>query len=143
VIGGIGVAIVVLLILVAIGVQMYYETMFEKQTFDRVLSQDNWQLQDLRKKETAELTTYGYLDHTKSAVRIPIDQAMRLTVQEAKENRLKYPTNPYPVKTAAQLAGNATGASPQGAAAANNAQNQGVTSSPHAQQSSVPQQPTK
>ena len=32
---------------------------------ERVLSQDNWQLQDLRNKEQWELTHYGYVDKNK------------------------------------------------------------------------------
>lgn len=139
----IGGLIVVLLIFVGIGIQFYYERTEESTVYNRVLSQDSWQLQDLHRKEAQELSSYGYVDQKAGSVRIPIDQAMRMVVQEAAENRPKYPTAPYPVKTDAQLAVNPTGVSPQGAAAAAGAQTSGVTSSPNVQQPSVPQQPHK
>jgi len=139
----IGGLIVVLLIFVAIGIQFYYERTEESTVFHRVLSQDSWQLQDLHRKEAQELSSYGYVDPNAQSVRIPIDQAMRMVVQEAAENRPKYPTGSYAIKTDAQLAVNPTGVSQPGAAAAAGAQTSGVTSSPNVQQPSVPQQPNK
>jgi hypothetical protein len=138
-----GIVTVVMLIIVALGIQFYYEYVFERATQDKVLSQDSWQLRDLRNREQWELSHYGVVDQGKGTVRIPIDQAMRMVAQEAAEGRTKYPTNPYPVKSPEQLAGNPTGVSQAGAAAANAAQNQGVTSSPHVQQSTTAQQPNK
>jgi hypothetical protein len=139
----IGGVIVALLIFVGIGIQFYYERTEETTVFDRVLSQDNWQLQYLRKVEDNELRSYGYVDQKAGSVRIPIGQAMRLIAQEAAANNPKYPTAPYAVKTEAQLATSPTGVSPAGAAAAAGAQTSGVTSSPNVQQPSVPQQPHK
>lgn len=133
---------VVLLIVVGIGLQVYYQNVYERQTYEKVLSQDNIQLQELRRKETWELENYAIIDKAKGSVRLPIREAMRLVAQEAAENRLKYPTNPYPVKTEAQSTASPA-VSQSGAAAANAAQNQGVTTSPNAQQSTVPQQPRK
>lgn len=134
---------VVMLIVVAIGIQLYYERTEEAEVYQRVLSQDSWQLRDLRQKESAELGSYGYVDQAKGAVRIPIDQAMRMVAQEAAENRPKYPTQPYAIKTAEQLAAATPAVSGQGAAAAAASQNQGITSNPNVQQSSTPQQPHK
>jgi hypothetical protein len=139
----IGGVIVVLLIFIGIGIQFYYERAEATAVYHRVLSQDNWQLQDLRRKESQELSSYGFVDPKAGTVRIPVDQAMRMVVQEAAENRPKYPTAPYPVKTDAQLAVNPTGVSQPGAAAAAGAQTSGVTTSPNVQQPSVPQQPHK
>ena len=39
-------------------------------------------LEQLRAKEHAESTTYGYLDQKTGVVRLPIDRAMALTAQE-------------------------------------------------------------
>jgi hypothetical protein len=141
-IAGLGIVTVVLLVGVGIAIQMYYENLFERETHDRVLAQPSWQLDDLRKKEQQELSGYVYIDKAKGTVRIPIDQAMRLVAKEAAENRVKYPTNSYPVKTADQLATSPAVSQP-GAAATNATQNQGVTSSPNVQQSTTPQQPKK
>lgn len=139
----IGGAIVILLIFVAIGIQMYYERTETSAVHERVLSQENWNLQHLRRTEQQELTSYGYVDQKAGTVRIPLEQAMRLTIDEAASGRMKYPTSPYAVKTDEQLQVNPTGVSPQGAAAAVGNQNTGITSSPDVQQSSRPQQPNK
>ena len=139
----IGGVIVGLLIFIGIGVQFYYERAEQSTVYRRVLSQDNWQLQYLRKVEDQELSSYGYVDPKAGTVRVPIEQAMRMVVQEAAENRPKYPTAPYAVRTDAQLAASPTGVSQPGAAAAAGAQSSGVTSSPNVQQPSVPQQPNR
>jgi len=41
-------------------------------------------LRELRAKETASATTYGWVDQTKGVVRIPIERAMQLTVEDLK-----------------------------------------------------------
>lgn len=125
---------VVLLIVVGVGIQVYYELTYNNLEYDVVLSQPNWNLRDLRNTEQWELTHYGYVDKNKGVVRIPIDQAMKLVEQDAASGKLPYPTNSYAVKTPEQLAAAAASAVSQaGAAAANAAQNQGQTSSPNVQ----------
>jgi hypothetical protein len=121
---------VALILFIAIGVQFYYERYRENQVYESVLAPPNNQLTDLRAKEDQELYSYGYVDKTTGKVRMPIDRAMELVVQEARENRVKWPTAPYPVKTAAELAAAAPAVSQAGAAAANGAANQGGGSSP-------------
>jgi hypothetical protein len=141
----IGGVILALLIFVGIGIQLYYEQSEETTVYNRVLSRDSWQLQYLRRTEAQELSSYGYVDPQNHAagVRIPIDQAMRMVIQDAAANHPKYPTAPYAVRTETQLAANPSGVSPAGAAAAAGAQTSGVPSSPNVQQSNVPQQPHK
>lgn len=125
---------VVLVALIGIGVQFYYDTLREKEIYERVLVPPNTQLVNLRTEESKELHSYGYADKNAGRVRLSIDRAMELVAQEAAENRSKYPTNPYAMKTAAELAQNTPAVSQPGAAAANNNANQGVTSNPNAQQ---------
>ena len=139
----IGGTIVVLLIFTGIAIQMYYERTETAAVEERVLKQENWNLQHLRRTEAQELTTYGYVDPKAGTVRIPLDQAMRLTIEEAASGRTKYPTMPYAIKTDQQLQVNPTGVSPQGAAAAAANQSTGITSSPDVQQPSPPQKPRK
>jgi hypothetical protein len=131
---------IVLLIVIGIGIQGYYELIYNNEEYTRVISQPNWALQDLRNKEQWELTHFGYVDKSKGTVRIPIDQAMQMVVQDAAQNKLPYPTNSYKVKTPEELA--AAGGpvvSQPGAAAANATQNDGQKSSPNVQ----PPAPTK
>jgi hypothetical protein len=127
-------ATIVLLALTGIAIQAYYELIQTSTEYDQVLSQDNWQLRDLRNKEEWELTHYGYVDKTKGTVRIPLDQAMKMVASEAAANQPKYPTNPYPVKTPEQLAAaGSPGVSPAGAAAVNASQDAATKSSPNVQ----------
>ena len=128
-------ATVIGLALVGVAVQAYYDLIESKEVYEQVLSQDNWQLQDLRNKEQWELTHYGYVDKNKGVVRVPIEQAMQAVAQDAAENKPKYPTNSYRVKTAAELA---AGGAP---AAAGTATPPGGTPAPGASSPNV-QQPT-
>lgn len=129
---------------IGIVVQMYTDRTESNIVYDKVLSQESWQLRDLRNKEQWELTHYGYYDKNAGTVRMPIDQAMKLVIQEASEGRPKYPTAPYAVKTPEQLAQGTPAVSQPGAAAAQANQTQGVVSSPNVQrQSAEPQQPNK
>jgi hypothetical protein len=124
---------VVGLLIIGIAIQGYYELVYNTLEYERVLAPENWNLRDLRNKEQWELTQYGYVDKTKGVVRMPIDQAMQLAVQDATANKLPYPTNPYRVKTPEELAGQVPAVSQPGAAQAQVTQNDGQTSSPHAQ----------
>lgn len=44
-------------------------------------------LRELRAKEVAGATTYGWVDQTKGVVRIPIERAMQLTVEDLKPQK--------------------------------------------------------
>jgi hypothetical protein len=44
-------------------------------------------LRELRAKETSAATSYGWVDQTKGVVRIPIERAMQLTVEELKAKK--------------------------------------------------------
>jgi hypothetical protein len=44
-------------------------------------------LRELRAKETAAATSYGWVDQTKGVVRIPIERAMQLTVEDLKNKK--------------------------------------------------------
>ncbi len=119
----------VLLALMGIGIQYYYQTLREHEVQQRVLIPENIQLQDLRNKEAYELSTYGYTDKATGKVRIPSERAMQMVAQEAKENRVKWPTAPTKVKTPEELAASPAVSQP-GAAAAADANRQGTGSNP-------------
>jgi len=133
---------VVLLIVVSIGIQQYYDRTESSLVYNKVLSQPNWVLEDLRRKEATELSQYSYFDKQKGSVRIPVEQAMKAVIAESATGKEKYPTSDYKVKTAAEIAA-AGQVSQPGAAAAVGNQNQGVTSSPNVQNPATPQQPHK
>lgn len=44
-------------------------------------------LRDLRARETEAATTYGWVDQTKGVVRVPIDRAMQLTIDDLNHNQ--------------------------------------------------------
>ncbi|MFH1499330.1 MAG: hypothetical protein ABII82_16075 [Verrucomicrobiota bacterium] len=44
-------------------------------------------LADLRAKEKEALTTYGWVDQANGVVRLPVDRAVELTIQELNANR--------------------------------------------------------
>ena len=115
--------IVVLVLLITAGVTIYYDKVFEGRVYSTVLAVDNDQLKSLRADEARELHSYAYLDAKGGKVRLPIDQAMEILARESAENRLKYPTNAYAVKTPEQMATQVPNVSQQGAAAATGAQN--------------------
>jgi hypothetical protein len=98
-----GVTVVVLL-LTAIAIQFYYDRLREAEIQERVLTPENHQLRDLRTAEDQELHSYGSVDKNTGKVRITIERSMQIVAQEAKENRVKWPTTPYPLRTAAELA---------------------------------------
>jgi hypothetical protein len=134
---------VIFLVLSGIAIQGYVDGLWTKQTYEKVLSQDNIQLGELRKTEERELTTYGVADPKSGAMRLPIDRAMKDIIGDAAAGQSKYPTAAYAVKTEAELAQGTPGVSAAGAAAVEKSQNQGVASHPNVQPSTVPQQPHK
>lgn len=44
-------------------------------------------LRDLRAKETEAATTYGWVDQSKGIVRVPVERAMQLTIDELNHNQ--------------------------------------------------------
>jgi len=89
--------LVIVLIAAVFGVQYYYDRVREQQVYVQVLEPQSEMLLDLRARENQELLTYQYLDRDAGTVRVPIERAMELLVEEAAEGDLPYPTTPYPV----------------------------------------------
>ena len=109
-----GVVTIVVLIVTGLAVQFYFDRYKEDQVQTKVLAVDNDALRNLRATEQKELSSYSYIDKDKGSVRIPVERAMELLIQESAAGKVKYPTTPYTVKTPEQLAGGATapGAAP-------------------------------
>ena len=92
------IASVILLVLVIVGVTAYFEYLYRDMVQEKVLSAPSAQLNDLRDRETQQLTKYSYIDKDSGLVRIPVDRAMELFAQEAAGGKLFYPGKPYAPK---------------------------------------------
>ena len=92
------VASVAMFAAVVVGVSYYYNSVYERIEYENVLKPVSQELADLHAREDWNLTHYGYIDKAKAQVRIPIDRAMELLVQEAGVGKLRYPQNDQPVK---------------------------------------------
>jgi hypothetical protein len=93
---GFTVGSVLVLILVIVAVQGYFEQIFQTALYEKVLSAPSAQLQELRNRDSWNLTHYMYgdLDKSSGRVRIPIDQAMQKFAEEAAAGKLFYPAKP-------------------------------------------------
>ena len=123
-----GGAIMVLLILVILAVQFYFDRVEQQLVFVRVAEPVAQDLKDLRHREDSELHSYEYIDRAKGVVRVPIERAMTLLAREYADGKVAYPTKPTPVKSAADLA--APPATPAAAGAPPAAAPQGVANAP-------------
>jgi|GEM_PF-1012685 hypothetical protein len=113
IIGFIGGAIVLIVIIVILGIQFVYQRSLQDQVAQKQELPVASDLLELRAKEDAALYQYRYIDRAAGTVGLPIERAMDLLVKEAAEGRLKYPTKPAPVKKVDPLAPETPGA-PQG-----------------------------
>ncbi len=86
-IAALGGGIVILLVLMVVGVQAYYDHVLEQQVFVKQLQPVSEDLQALRAREDNDLHAYRYVDRAKGTVRLPIDRAMELVIQEAHEKK--------------------------------------------------------
>ena len=85
-IAAIGGAIMITLVLVIAGVQAYYDHVRDQQIFVKQLEPVSEDLKALRAREAQQLHSYQYIDRAKGTVRIPIERAMDLLIQEAHEH---------------------------------------------------------
>jgi hypothetical protein len=101
----VGGAIVLVIIVVVIAITYLYDFAYDQQVSLRVEQPVSQELLDLRAKEDSDLYQYKYIDRSAGTVRLPIDRAEELLIKEAADGKLKYPTAPAPVKSAAEIAG--------------------------------------
>ncbi|HEY1204920.1 MAG: hypothetical protein ABSH46_07020 [Bryobacteraceae bacterium] len=83
----IGAATVILLVLIIFGVQAYYDHARDQQIFVKQLQPVSEDLKALHAREDADLNSYRYIDRAKGTVRLPINRAMDLVVEEAHAKR--------------------------------------------------------
>lgn len=88
------------LVLVIVAIQIYFEDLYQKAVYEKILAPPSEQLQELRARDAWNLSHYMYGDLNKNSgrVRIPLDKAMEMYLQEAQAGKLFYPAKAAPVK---------------------------------------------
>ncbi|MBX9604408.1 MAG: hypothetical protein K2X35_25635 [Bryobacteraceae bacterium] len=92
------VATVLFLVLTMAGIGWFFGDKFMAVYEREVLEAGSEVFDQVRARDTRNLTTYGYVDESKGKVRIPIDRAMELLAAEAAAGKLPYPAKPTEVK---------------------------------------------
>ncbi len=88
------------LVLVIVAIQGYFEDLYKKAVYEKILSVPSEQLQDVRNRDAWNLSHYMYGDLSQKSgrVRIPLDKAMELNLQDAQAGKVFYTAKPSPVK---------------------------------------------
>jgi len=108
---GFAVGSVILLIITIVALQVYFNKIWEEAVYEKVLAPPSGQLIELHNREDWNQTHYGYSDKASGTVRIPLDRATELFMEEAKAGKLFYPAKntvpkkEEPVAAAAPAAG--------------------------------------
>jgi len=115
---------VVLLILVILSVQAYFNKIWEQAVHDKILVPPSELLIGLHNREDWNLTHYGYMDKPTGVVRLPLARATELVTQEVAAGKPFYPGKPTapkkddgPTITPVVPAAGAAGPAPGSAAA--------------------------
>jgi hypothetical protein len=113
-------ASLVLLVITIFAIQAYFEHIWNEAVYEKVLAPPSELLQEVRGRDDWNLTHYMYMDKTTGQVRIPIDRAMDMVLQDAAAGKTFYPAKdtstkkdePQAVVAAAPAAGAAPSAAP-------------------------------
>ncbi len=117
-IAGFGIATIIGLVVVVIGIQAYFDHVKQQQVTEEVLRPVAEDLVELRTTEENALNSYGYVDKESGVVRIPVSRAMELVAKEAAAGQSQYAAKAYPVKVPGAAGG--TDGGPTSAANNNN-----------------------
>src|SRR5207302_10258715 len=85
---------VIALALTMFAVQGYFQKVWDRLTFERVLSVPGAELADQRSLENWRMTHYEYADKSKTTVRTPFERARELVLKDAAEGKTFYPAKP-------------------------------------------------
>lgn len=90
----------IVLVLVIVAIQVYFEDLYKKAVYTNILSVPSEQLQDVRNRDAWNLSHYMYgdLNEKSGRVRIPLDKAMQMNLEDAQAGKEFYPAKPYAVK---------------------------------------------
>src|SRR6266853_6298451 len=84
----------ILLVITIAALQSYFEQIWADAVYEKVLAPPSEELTQLHYREDWALTHYGYADSKAGVVRIPLDRATELFLQEAAAGKLFYPAKP-------------------------------------------------
>jgi hypothetical protein len=85
---------VIILIVVIIALQQYFDKIWNEAVYDKVLEPPSQELQDMRNRDEWALTHYSYQDKSKGQVRIPLERAQELFLKQQAEGKQFYPGKP-------------------------------------------------
>jgi hypothetical protein len=91
---GFVIASIIVLVGMIAALQFYFEGVWNRLVYQNVLSVPSGELADQHNLEDWRLTHYEYTDKSKTTVRIPLDQAKKLFLEEAKAGKTFYPGKP-------------------------------------------------
>jgi len=89
---------VVLLVVMIVGIQVFFNQIWDTEVSTRVLQVPSEDLKNVHNREDAALGQYKMLDRAKGTVNLPISRAMELFAKEAGEGKLFYPAKPVTPK---------------------------------------------
>lgn len=85
----------ILLVLTILAIQQYFDHIWSEAVYEKVLAPPSEQLKEVRGRDDWNLTHYLYMDKASGQVRIPIDRAMELNLQDAAAGKTFYPAKAY------------------------------------------------
>jgi hypothetical protein len=85
---------VVSLVVILVALQQYFVKIWGDAVTEKVLTAPDSQLQMVRGRDAWDLTHYMYLDKKGGQIRIPVDRATDLFLQEVAEGKPFYPGKP-------------------------------------------------
>jgi len=85
---------VITLVVVIVALQNYFENVWTSAVTEKVLTAAPPELKDQRALEAWRMTHYEYTTPAKSQVRLPLDRARELVLQEAAQGKTFYPGRP-------------------------------------------------
>ncbi len=90
---------VIILIVVIVALQQYFDKVWNDAVYEKVLEPPSQELQNMRNRDDWALTHYSYQDKSKGQVRIPLDRAQELFLKQAAEGKQFYPGKPTSPKS--------------------------------------------
>ena len=106
---------VVILVVVIFALQQYFTKIWNDAVQDKVLAAPSSQLEDVRNRDAYALTHYSYQDKSKGIVRIPLDRAQEMVLQDAAQGKTFYPAKPTVPKSPEEQAKEAAKSAPAAA----------------------------
>ena len=85
---------VVSLVVILVALQQYFVKIWSDAVTEKVLTAPDSQLQMVRGRDAWDLTHYMYLDKKAGQIRIPVDRATDLFLQEVAQGKPFYPGKP-------------------------------------------------